>query len=173
MKSSSRLIGIILIIAAVAAAVLGWLWLRANVAEGNQQASGSLLGAAFIGLVIVVPLIGLGLYFVHRGNAEAKAAEEIAAQRTILDMVKTQGKVSIADLSFATKLDRDQIEQRIRGLVGRGLFSGYVDWNAGMLYSVDAAKLKSATACPNCGGELTLAGKGLVKCPYCGAEIFL
>ncbi|MDF2757766.1 MAG: hypothetical protein K0S99_398, partial [Thermomicrobiales bacterium] len=29
------------------------------------------------------------------------------------------------------------------------------------------------TTCPNCGGELVLAGKGLIKCPYCGAEIFL
>lgn len=173
MKSPARLIGIILVAAGVVAAVLGWLWLRANVAEGNQQASGSLLGAAFIGLVIVVPLIGFGLFFLQRGAAEGRQSQTIAEQRTILDMVKTQGKVSIADLSFATKLNRDQIEQRIRELVGRGLFTGYVDWNSGMLYSVDAAKLHGATTCPNCGGELTLAGKGLVKCPYCGAEIFL
>ncbi len=42
-----------------------------------------------------------------------------------------------------------------------------------MLYSVEASKLQGQTHCPNCGGELQLAGKGLVKCPYCGAEIFL
>ena len=27
--------------------------------------------------------------------------------------------------------------------------------------------------CPNCGGQLELGGKGIIKCPYCGAEIFL
>ncbi len=29
------------------------------------------------------------------------------------------------------------------------------------------------TTCPNCGGQLELGGKGIIKCPYCGAEIFL
>ena len=58
-------------------------------------------------------------------------------------------------------------------LVGRGLFSGYVDWNKGVLYSVEASQLQGRQTCPNCGAPLELAGKGLIKCPYCGAEIFL
>jgi DNA-directed RNA polymerase subunit RPC12/RpoP len=33
--------------------------------------------------------------------------------------------------------------------------------------------LQGRQTCPNCGGELELAGKGLITCPYCGAEIFL
>ncbi len=131
------------------------------------------MGPGYMPRVVSLALLGFGLFFLQRGAAEGRQSQTIAEQRTILDMVKTQGKVSIADLSFATQLNRDQIEQRIRELVGRGLFTGYVDWNSGMLYSVDAAKLHGATTCPNCGGELTLAGKGLVKCPYCGAEIFL
>ena len=31
----------------------------------------------------------------------------------------------------------------------------------------------SLTECPNCGGKLELAGKGIVTCPYCGVQIFL
>jgi DNA-directed RNA polymerase subunit RPC12/RpoP len=27
--------------------------------------------------------------------------------------------------------------------------------------------------CPNCGGELQIAGKGVIKCPYYGSEIFV
>ena len=58
-------------------------------------------------------------------------------------------------------------------LVGLGLFTGYVDWRKGVLHSVEAAQLQGRQTCPNCGGELELAGKGLIRCPYCGAEIFL
>jgi ribosomal protein S27AE len=65
------------------------------------------------------------------------------------------------------------VQSDLHALVSRGLFSGYVDWSKGMLYSVEASKLQGRTTCPNCGGQLQLAGKGLIKCPYCGAEIFL
>ena len=27
--------------------------------------------------------------------------------------------------------------------------------------------------CPNCGGDLQFAGKGLIVCPFCGSEVFL
>jgi DNA-directed RNA polymerase subunit RPC12/RpoP len=33
--------------------------------------------------------------------------------------------------------------------------------------------MKADRKCPNCGGELTLAGKGVIKCPFCGSEVFL
>ncbi|MBW3631503.1 MAG: hypothetical protein KY456_00605, partial [Chloroflexi bacterium] len=67
----------------------------------------------------------------------------------------------------------EQIESDLYDLVGLGLFTGYVDWRKGGQHSVEAAQLQGRQTCPNCGGELVLAGKGLVKCPYCGAEIFL
>ena len=27
--------------------------------------------------------------------------------------------------------------------------------------------------CPNCGGEITLSGKGIARCRFCGTEFFL
>lgn len=173
MQAPARLIGIAMIVAGVAAAVFGVFWLQANVAEGNQRASGSLFGAAFIFLVIVLPLIGFGLFFLFKGGAEARQAVDVTRQRRLLDIVSTRGQVAIPDLVLDLNSSRDQVERDLNALVGRGLFSGYVDWNSGMLYSVEASKLQGSHTCPNCGGTLELAGKGLVKCPYCGAEIFL
>jgi hypothetical protein len=60
-----------------------------------------------------------------------------------------------------------------RSLVGKGLFSGYIDWQDGILYSRQVRQLRGAGACSNCGGKLELAGKGIIKCPYCASDIFI
>ena len=106
----------------------------------------------------------------HRKNSKCPKSTNNAV---LLDIVSTRGQVSIADLVLELKSSRDDVEKNLNELVGRGLFSGYVDWNKGMLYSVEASKLQGAQYCPNCGGKLELAGKGVVTCPYCGAQIFL
>ncbi len=58
-------------------------------------------------------------------------------------------------------------------LVGMELFNGYINWDEGKLYSVEAAGLVNLTSCKNCGGQIKLAGKGVSKCPYCGTEYYL
>jgi DNA-directed RNA polymerase subunit RPC12/RpoP len=47
-----------------------------------------------------------------------------------------------------------------------------MNWDEGLLYSADASKL-AHDRCPRCGGEITLAGKGVAQCAHCGSEIFL
>jgi DNA-directed RNA polymerase subunit RPC12/RpoP len=65
-----------------------------------------------------------------------------------------------------------QVKNYIYDLVGKGLFTGYIDWQSSTLYAKEAGAMQS-TKCPNCGGVRELVGKGVVKCPYCGAELFL
>jgi ribosomal protein S27AE len=173
MTASGRVIGLILIAVGVIIGVLSGLWLLSGMSEGNLRGSGALFGAAFLFLVVVAPLVGGGIFFVTRGRAEEQATARARAQRRLLDMVSTRGKISIIDIAQELKLSRGEIEGDLYDLVGMGLFTGYVDWNKGVLQSVEAARLQGEQHCPNCGGILELAGKGLVKCPYCGAEIFL
>ena len=50
---------------------------------------------------------------------------------------------------------------------------GAINWDKGLLYSVESQQLTEGRKCPNCGGDLQFAGKGLIVCPYCGSEVFL
>ena len=65
------------------------------------------------------------------------------------------------------------VQDMVHRLVGLQVFSGYVNWNEGVLYSAEASELRKLEKCENCGGEITLAGKGIVVCKYCGTEYFL
>jgi hypothetical protein len=80
--------------------------------------------------------------------------------------------VTIADLAIEGGLTREQVRDHIYDLIGKDLFRGYVNWDKGELVSAEAAHIKEDT-CPNCGGKVELAGKGLVRCPYCGTETYL
>ncbi|MCC6314045.1 MAG: zinc ribbon domain-containing protein [Thermomicrobiales bacterium] len=173
MNSTARVLGIILLIAGVVVGVLIALWLRAGSSEGTLQQSGALFGGVLGFAVVVAPLVGFGAYFLIRGTAESRELAEVASQRELLAVVTTRGQVSIPDIVLQLNTTRDQVEADLLALVGRGLFSGYVDWSKGMLYSIEASQLQGRQTCPNCGGQLELVGKGLIKCPYCGAEIFL
>jgi hypothetical protein len=67
----------------------------------------------------------------------------------------------------------DSVKDMIYQLVGLQVFSGYINWEKGVLYSSDASKLRELSKCKNCGGEIKLVGKGVVTCKFCGTEYFL
>ena len=122
--------------------------------------------------VIALPLLGAGVYLFIKGGQEQVQYQEMDKERTILNMVQTQGKVKISDIALQMKATRDQVKNYIYDLVGKGLFTGYVNWTDGVLVSKTASEMKT-TKCPNCGGEREVVGQGVVKCPYCGSELFV
>ena len=147
-------------------------WVLQGVANDDVEGTGATLGIG-IAAVVLLPVIGGGAYMVVKGRAESADLARVDQQRKLLNLVQTRGQVSMSDLVLDLNSSRDQVKSDLVDLVGRGLFSGYVDWRQGTLYSVEASKLQGQKTCPNCGGQLELGGKGLVTCPYCGAEIFL
>jgi hypothetical protein len=172
-QASGRLIGILLLGAGAVVGVAVTAWLLLGQDEGTLRGSGVALGLVLLLGCLVLPFIAGGVFFLVRGTSEARELVHIRRQRELLDVVQTRGQVAIPDLVLELDSTRDQVEHDLHTLVGRGLFSGYVDWRKGVLFSVEASELNARHTCPNCGGQLELAGKGLIKCPYCGAEIFL
>ena len=159
----TRIIGIVLVIVSLGIDA----WLAAGLASGSR-ATGVALGFVLFSL----PFLAVGIYLLLSSRGEVKAESKADQERAILNSVMTRGKVSIPDLAIEGNLSRDQVRDYIYDLIGKDLFRGYVNWDKGELVSAEAAQIKDGT-CPNCGGHLELAGKGLVRCPYCGTEIYL
>ena len=135
------------------------------------------LPAAILGMVIAVivalPLAGIGVFMIVRGGQEAKTDVVAQKQRRLLDMVSTRGELPIADAAVELQVPRDELKNWIYRLVGLGVFTGYINWDDGILFSAQASQLRDLTQCKKCGGAVKLVGKGVVKCPYCGTEYFL
>lgn len=159
----TRILGIVLVVVGAGVAV----WALSGIATG-RSVSGALLGFVLFSL----PFLAVGLYLLLRSKGEIKQQTKADKQRNILDAVTTRGRVSVPDLAIENDASRDEVRDYIYDLIGKGLFVGYVNWDKGELVSAEAAQIKEGQ-CPNCGGAVELAGKGLVRCPFCGTETYL
>jgi hypothetical protein len=168
-----RTLGIILIIVGIGAGAIIGVLMAVFSSSGDLSTGGAALGVALGGLVIVLPLVGAGIFFVVQGGREQEVREQRRLQRKLLDTVKTQGQIPISDLSIELGTSRNETRDMLYTLVGLELFSGYVNWDEGVLYSQEASQLRELERCNICQGQLELAGKGVIRCPYCGTEYFL
>ena len=172
MIGGGRTVGTVLMIGSgvLLVAFLGWIVTAFGTSETSSggMALGIVLAAA-----VLAPIFGIGAYLFRKGSAEKVEFATVQQQKKLLNMVLTQGKVTIPEAVVELESSRDEVEDMIRDLVGKQLFSGAINWDKGILYSVESQALTGDRKCPNCGGELTFAGKGIVVCPYCGSEVFL
>lgn len=169
--AQGKVIGLILVLAGLAVGLVSAVWLGTVRAAGQLDAGGFTLGLALL-TVLVLPLLGVGAFLFSRGQSESRQMARVAQERKLLNMVLTRGQLSVAEAAIELDVTRDQLKDYIYDLVGKELFTGYVNWNDGILYARDAATMRT-TKCPNCGGVREIVGKGVVRCPYCGSELFL
>lgn len=168
-----RTLGIILIIGGLVVGGLLLVLMSIYRGEGSLTSGAATLGIVIGFLVLVLPQLGFGAYLLMRGQQEAAVMETAGKQRKMLGMIKARGQVHIADLAIDLKSSRDEIHNMLYELVNMGLYSGYVNWDEGTLYSSEASELRNLDRCKNCSGQLELAGKGVIRCPFCGTEYFL
>jgi len=142
-------------------------FLAAGLYEGKLQASGFMLGT----ILFVLPLLAGGIYIYIRSFQEADELRRVKREKEILTMIEAQGKLKILDICLNLHLDRPAVEGLIRDLIGKGLFTGSINWQEGLLVSAEAKSIAQGK-CPHCGGELQIAGKGLVRCSFCGSEVY-
>lgn len=172
MIGGGRTVGVVLMLVSAVLLVAFGAWASIALMTSETTGGGLALGIV-IALAVLGPVFGIGAYVFRKGSAEQAEFATVQQEKKILNMVLTQGQVTIAELVAELEAPRESVEEMIRNLVGKQLFSGAINWEKGILYSVESQELTADRKCPNCGGELTFAGKGLVACPYCGSEVFL
>ncbi|MCJ7668795.1 MAG: hypothetical protein MUP04_11075 [Anaerolineae bacterium] len=171
MIGQGKVVGIILAFVGLALGAAWAVWLAITIAACDLQPGGAACGVGFL-LVIVLPFLAAGGYLLIRGREEAREFAEVEKEKRVLNMVQTQGRTRVSDVALELNVSRDQVKGYIYDLVGKGLFTGYIDWKEGVLYAKEAAEMET-NKCPNCGATREFVGKGIVKCEYCGAELFL
>lgn len=168
-----RIIGIILIAGGIIVGIIVVALMVVYYNEGSLSAGAATLGAVLGIGVLVLPQLGLGTYMLWKGRQEAATAAQAGKQRELLGIIKARGQVDMDEAAIELQASKDEVHEMLHQLVGMGLYSGYINWDEGVLYSREASKLREITQCLNCGGQLELAGKGVIRCPYCGTEYFL
>ena len=177
MVGSGRLIGLVLIGVAMVMVAGAAIWVFGAMNQQGMQLQGG--GAALTmgcALLVAALVAGFGVWFLAQGRSETAQFAEVEKQKRILNTVQTQGTVQISSLALDMNMPLPKVKEAIYDLVGKGLFTGYVDWKAGRLVSSDAAVIQQAVVtgkCPNCGAPQVVGGKGVIRCDYCGAELFL
>jgi DNA-directed RNA polymerase subunit RPC12/RpoP len=163
--------GLILVFIGLVIGLIMTAWLGTNLATGSLAMTGFVLGLALLA-VLVLPFLGAGAFMIVRGRSESRDLARVAQQRRLLNMVLAQGQLAVSDAALEMNVSRDQVKAYIYDLVGKGLFTGYINWDDGILYGRESAAMQT-NKCPNCGGMREVVGKGVVRCPYCGSELFL
>lgn len=169
MVGGSRLVGVLLIVGVIVVGLGAIGWVVAAWAEGSLTGAAAVLGVVLV-MLVAVPVAAAGAYLFALGRTEASAHDEAQATRQLLNMVNTRGKVRLSEAAAEMGLPPSAVQEVIRDAVGHGLFSGYYNANEGVLYASEAAE--GVQPCPNCGGTIEIAGRGVFQCPYCGTELF-
>lgn len=171
---SDRLLSIVLTGIGFAIAVAAGLYLAVRLSRGEIGSGGVLVGAG-VAFVPVAVLVGIGIYLYARSLPREEPEQEstIRQQRDILDLLRSQGKVSLPEVAQAMNVDVDAVEGMVRELIGLRVFSGYVDWQSRLLVQDDAGRLGALQRCQKCGSPIDLSGGGVITCGVCQTEYFL
>ena len=172
MIGGGKTVGLVLMIVSAVLLLVFGAWVLTAFSTDETTSGGAVLGL-LLAVGVMAPIFGIGAYLFRKGGQEQREYVQVEKEKQILNAVLTRGQVTVTELVAEMQLPQDEIEQMIHDLVGKQLFSGAINWEKGLLYSVESQKLTGDQKCPNCGGDLKFAGKGLIVCPYCGSQVFL
>lgn len=156
--------------------------------------TGTLLAGIAVGLLILVPLVGFGIFLrVQDEKDSAKAEAEVLPespifrQRLMLDHLRGGAPMRVEDLAAALGVPPQAIAEMTRSLIELRVFSGFVHWGtlpsqaqqhegAGVVGAVEPERLQALVQCLYCDAPLprmSVRAVYPVVCARCGTEYHL
>ncbi|MBC7870232.1 MAG: hypothetical protein H7Y09_05285 [Chitinophagaceae bacterium] len=124
-------LGLLLIGIGFILAIAGGLYLAASDFETNAFAL-----RGFIAFVVIVPLIGAGIYFYIRPQQEEAEPESfVRQQRELLDNLRSRGQMTFSDAAQQLAVSEEAVIEMVNQLITLEIFNGEVDWQKGILYA--------------------------------------
>ncbi|MGQ9625513.1 MAG: DUF533 domain-containing protein, partial [Anaerolineae bacterium] len=100
-----------------------------------------------------------------------KEEEELSwREKRFLNIMEVQRQVRVLALASVLKLSPEDFKEYVYKLASAGLFTGYADWNEGVVYARKREEM--AEECPNCKAPRQPGQEDIAKCPFCGVELF-
>jgi hypothetical protein len=137
-------------------------------------------GLGWEGMIYRMAYLLVGLLFIVGGwtlrtwvKREEETVKMTEKLRSLWQLLKDRGKMKMEEIAMHLGVSKSEVPKWVYRLASSEAFMGYVDWKDGVLYSADASILGEGKGCPQCGGQLEPAGRGLFRCQHCGSEVFL
>jgi hypothetical protein len=125
-------------------AVLAGLFLAVQVTNDRMDVKGVLVGAV-LAFIPVALLAGTGIYlYVKSAPEEVETVSFTRKQRELIDLLRSQGKITIPDAAHELEVPVEQIHEMVDDLLQLQIFPGHVDWEEGVLYMTDMGALLDA-----------------------------
>ncbi len=115
-----------------------------------------------------------------RGGFEARLAEleeeeEADAilswrEKRFLNIMEVQKQMRVLALAGVLKMSGQEFREYIHKIAAAGLFSGYVDWDEGLVCAMRSEEM--AHECPKCKALRQTDGEDVAVCEWCGVELF-
>lgn len=169
--NQGRLIGIVVTVIGFVVAVVAGLWIASQAASGLSS-SGALLGAG-VAFVPVALLVGFGIYMYTRNGSEPEVQSEMEQQRLLLDIIGARGQMSMDALASEMNVTDAVIRGHLDQLVSLQVFSGYINWETGLVGAASAESLRVLDRCLVCSSPLSLKSTSGAQCSACKTDYFL
>ncbi len=132
--------------------------------------------------IMILPLIGRGLYMVSQGRKYKELGKMYEKYRYV---ISGKSKIYIDEIAGSVNSSYDVVVKELEFLILKGvLYGGYIDKSSKMLVSParyvgnnishkktteeDRAKKSTSLKCPNCGG---VNPANIIECEYCGTPL--
>lgn len=134
--------GIVTVIVAVVVTSIAGLWLAAQPGRAEMSLSELALGG-IVAFVVVTPIYLFGTYWYVQGSRDIPdvGTSEMEIQRALIDLMRVRREISFAEAAAELEIDQATVREQIESLMALGIFTGRVDWDAGVIHAEDALML--------------------------------